>query len=251
MGLRRQAWEWRNLVASGASASTRSHTGNPVNYEGGNTPVAVIPPFNTPIDIFIGGYGNNLDKPAELRATQFIIIDYISGWPMQAHLNIRINETRFFQTPDTVVQSGVPCGAVPFPDSNALNLYSFRGTGADKNIPPIYILPGQTWGIEWTYVSHDLNNIELPPATIYGNQTKISIPANRQYTPTTNDGVFKAYVKYLLVDGSDAVIAMQLLMEGIPICEETISAYKRSLIRSRLFADAALEETPMGVRRVI
>ena len=42
------------------------------------TDVPVTVPADREIDIFIGGYGNNITKPAETTATQFIVIEDIA-----------------------------------------------------------------------------------------------------------------------------------------------------------------------------
>ena len=56
-------------------------------------------------------------------------------------------------------------------------------------------------------------------------------------------------MKYLLLDGSDAVIGMQLLRSGFPVTVENVQAYRRMLIRDELFRDALLP-APTGFRRV-
>jgi hypothetical protein len=35
-------------------------------------------PANRELDLFIGGYGNNITKPAETTATQFVVIEDIA-----------------------------------------------------------------------------------------------------------------------------------------------------------------------------
>jgi hypothetical protein len=53
-----------------------------------------------------GGIGNNITKPAETTATQFIVIEDIAASPVLAGaVQIRINTTDYFQNPD-VTQHG-------------------------------------------------------------------------------------------------------------------------------------------------
>jgi hypothetical protein len=91
---------------------------------------------------------------------------------------------------------------------------------------PIYILPGQTWGIEFY----------LPDGS----------PA---YTAENDYEIHRAFVKYLLLEDVDMVIAMQLLKDGIPVTVENINQYRRSLIRQQLYLDSI---TPIskGTRRL-
>ena len=61
-------------------------------------------------------------------------------------------------------------------------------------------------------------------------------------TPTTDDDIARAYVRYLLIDGPDQLIATRLLEQNIPISPENIQWYKQNLIRNRLRADLGIED---------
>ena len=126
MSIRRQAYEWRNLITEQlydeGFTSTQGHPVlTPPNFLNDGTPFNnSLYSIRLPTDgmsIFTGGRGNNLDIPAALRATQFIVIDSISGWDGQsartlasqwqdAFIQIRINETYYFQTPDGRADKG-------------------------------------------------------------------------------------------------------------------------------------------------
>ena len=60
--------------------------------------------------------------------------------------------------------------------------------------------------------------------------------------PTSDNEIARAYVRYLLIDGPDQLIAMKLLQQNIPISPENIQWYKQNLIRNRLRADLGMEE---------
>ena len=78
MSLRRQAYEWRNIVPVGSNVS---NTGHPIlTYDAAGAVQATVRQIDPdrPIDIMIGGVGNNLEEPAELRANQFIVIDSVA-----------------------------------------------------------------------------------------------------------------------------------------------------------------------------
>ena len=62
MSMRSQVYEWSNLQANA----------NQLRRTTADLPVAVV--ANREYDIFTGGLGNNITKPAETTATQFIVI---------------------------------------------------------------------------------------------------------------------------------------------------------------------------------
>ena len=87
--------------------------------------------------IFVGGLGNNITKPAETTATQFVVIEQVASTPstpitlqstgMGAYTQIRINTTDYFLNPDNRPNDGVPGTASPYPRSvqfqPSFNLY--------------------------------------------------------------------------------------------------------------------------------
>ena len=60
MSMRSQVYEWNGLAPS-------SSTGNYTSANAGRA-----------ISIFIGGFGNNITKPAETTATEFVVIEDIA-----------------------------------------------------------------------------------------------------------------------------------------------------------------------------
>ena len=58
MAMRSQVYEWANLTSSGTSQIRRSAASYPVTVTA-----------NREYDLFIGGIGNNITKPAETTAT--------------------------------------------------------------------------------------------------------------------------------------------------------------------------------------
>lgn len=211
--MRRQLYEWRNVVPTGTIVS---NTGHPVLVEGSITTVALR--ANKPYDIFVGDVGNNLEKPGELLATQFIVIDSIGCWPTQSAVNVRINTTRYFQDPTGVPMEGLTGSAVPFPDSNTAGLFTFESF-VDGLTPTIYVLPGQTWGVE------------------YMPLLNVAAVAD----PTADSEIARAVVRYLLIDGVDQLIAVNLLKNSIPVSAENIQWYKQNLIRHKLMSSLSDE----------
>ena len=129
--------------------------------------------------IFIGGFGNNITKPAETTATEFVVIEdvactptlpstgaatsagttvagQLNGWTQatagaagagtfgpRGYVQVRINTTDYFLNPDNVTNDGIPGTGSPYPRSldfqPSFNLY-----------PDVYVLPGQVWDVRYT-----------------------------------------------------------------------------------------------------
>lgn len=211
MAMRSQIYEWTNLSTSGSDSSIRMTT----------DPFEKSVSGDKKTDIFIGGIGTNITKPAETTATQFVVIEDIAT---SAHANsavqVRINTTDYFQNPDITDQVGVPGLASPYP----------RGTASDGGVAPtagdnvlpsfsltpeIYVLPGQTYSV--LYTANQSTAI-----TAYGS---------------ANTTAVACFVKYTLYDGPDSLIANRLLEMGITVNPGNVDWYKRSLL-SRASAPA-------------
>ena len=223
MSMRSQVYEWSNLAAGGLGLTSVATLRRSVDAQ------QQVVPANREFDIFIGGIGNNITKPAETTATQFIVIEDIacSAW-LGGALQVRINTTDYFQNPDVTDQAGVPGLASPYPrgSSNTLAATSALEAANTNNLlksfdlyPDIYVLPGQVFQILYSLTT---TNADFPAA----NQT----------------AVVSAFVKYTLYDGPDALIANKLLELGVTINPNNVDWYKRTLIeqqqRSRVAAVA-------------
>ena len=210
MSMRSQVYEWdagRNTGATAANAGNR-------------------------VSVFIGGVGNNITKPAETTATEFVVIEDIAVSPTlplgisanavvttdirglsydpvqgtaggRAFCQVRINTTDYFLDPDNVPNDGIPGTASPYPRSinfqPAFNLY-----------PDVYVLPGQVWDALVTFYN----------AGAFAGATAAA-------------GELQCFVKYTLYDGPDALIANKLLEMGISINPGNVDWYKRSLLQAQ------------------
>ena len=221
MSMRSQVYEWANL-APAAQTSTLRRT------------IADVPKALTAgreLDLFIGGVGNNITKPAETTATQFIVIEDIACSPnLGGAMQIRINTTDYFQNPDVTDMVGIPGLASPYPRgaNSAVALAAATPaafqTGITGNIlksfdlyPDVYVLPGQTFQILYT--------------------PRLATPAAAD--TATSTAVVSAFVKYTLYDGPDALIANKLLELGVTINPNNVDWYKRSLIEQQQRARVA------------
>jgi len=178
------------------------------------------------ISIFVGGVGNNITKPAETTATEFVVIEDIAVTPSlggtattangeiarglasndglfgpRAYVQVRINTTDYFLDPDNIPNDGIPGAASPYPRSinfqPSFNLY-----------PDVYVLPGQVWDALVTFY-------------------------NDAITATAVYGELQCFVKYTLYDVPDALIANKLLEMGISINPGNVDWYKRSLLQAQ------------------
>mgnify|MGYP003675810090 CR=1 FL=1 len=119
MSMRRQVFEWKNIMPVGETISlNKSPILKPNNVH------TLALPANIPVDIFIGGKGNNLDIPAELSATQYVVIDAIAVWPQNLAAQIYVNTTRYFENPDGTVSEGITGNLVPYPNGHG-GIYNF------------------------------------------------------------------------------------------------------------------------------
>jgi hypothetical protein len=196
MAMRSQVYEWD------ASRSTTAETLN----------------AGQKYSIFIGGVGNNITKPAETTATQFVVLEdvAVSGtqygiWNViatsdvmdgpRSYGQVRINTTDYFLDPDNIGNDGIPGTASPYPRKVSIqpsfNLY-----------PDVYVLPGQTWDVLYTH---------------YEGSTTAGSGGTA--------GEHMAFVKYTLYDGPDALIANKLLEMGVSVNPGNVDWYKRTLIQ--------------------
>jgi hypothetical protein len=196
MAMRSQVYEWD------ASRSTTAETLN----------------AGQKYSIFIGGVGNNITKPAETTATQFVVLEDVAVSGTQygiynviattdvmdgprSYGQVRINTTDYFLDPDNIGNDGIPGTASPYPRKVSIqpsfNLY-----------PDVYVLPGQTWDVLYTHYEG---------ATAAGSGGTA--------------GEHMAFVKYTLYDGPDALIANKLLEMGVSVNPGNVDWYKRTLIQ--------------------
>ena len=230
MSMRSQIYAW-----NGANFNPASATGIAPEFGTGQSGVQT--------SIFIGGFGNNITKPAETTATEFVVIEDVSctpslaansvtvaanigatsltvgqlaGWVVatttavfgpRAYLQVRINTTDYFLNPDNVTNDGIPGTASPYPRSldfqPSFNLY-----------PDVYVLPGQVWDVRYTAYA---------AVTNWGTTGVI----------IANGAAHNAFCKYTLYDGPDALIANKLLEMGISINPGNVDWYKRSLLSAQ------------------
>jgi hypothetical protein len=219
MAMRSQVYEWANFATNAVAATSGSN----IRRQAGS--IAQTVTAERALDIFIGGVGNNITKPAETTATQFVVIEDISCSPQNGGaVQVRINTTDYFQNPDVTDMNGIPGLASPYPvgaDSAGGNTNNVLSSF--NLYPDVYVLPGQTWTCLYT------------PLT--------EVKGAKAQTADATTGV-AAFVKYTLYDGPDALIANKLLELGVTVNPNNVDWYKRTLIEQ---ASAPAPATDGGV----
>ena len=207
MAMRSQVYEWANF----ATNDTVGTSGSNIRRQAGS--IAQTVTAERALDIFIGGVGNNITKPAETTATQFVVIEDISCSPQKGGaVQVRINTTDYFQNPDVTDMNGIPGLASPYPvgaDSAGAATATNNVLSSFNLYPDVYVLPGQTWTCLYT-----------PLEEVQGAKASVA---------TATMGV-AAFVKYTLYDGPDALIANKLLELGVTVNPNNVDWYKRTLI---------------------
>ncbi len=158
MAMRSQVYEWANIVDTPSNTSTTRRKGGRFGS---------FMSANKQYSVFTGGVGNNITRPANTNATQFIVIEDLAVSPhLGATLQVTINTTDYFQTPDTQIKytdgsfAGVSGLASPYPrgarQPGAANIAPTsisvgEGTAVWNTFalyPSIYVLPGQTFDVK-------------------------------------------------------------------------------------------------------
>lgn len=252
--MRRQAYEWRAVVPDLDYANNQGAV--VLNLDPVLSSQPAIPAWtagsSAKVDVFVGDYGNNLDIPGYVKATQFIVIDEISLWPPAATANIWVDTTQYFLNPDRSVSKGISGNASPFgPSGGRRYVPQALSPSYYQSATPVYVLPGQTWGVYYS-----LNDL-TPTLTVYDKQGG-SATINWDYTinasiPLDDGDCFipRCYFEYVLFDGSDALVANHLMEQNIPVNVENVMAHKRMLIRMKLEKDISDQEELETVRKTV
>ena len=212
MSMRSQVYEWANLTTNFGTQNFMLRRG----LNAGAVPV----PIDREISVFTGQYGNNITKPAETTATQFVVIeDLAASAYLGGAVQVVINTTSYFQNPDVTQQAGVPGLASPYPRGSS---DSVGAANADNGVqllnafeltPDVYVLPGQVWDMRYSSTTQNTSG---------GSTLAVA-----------------AFVKYTLYDGPDALIANKLLELGVTVNPNNVDWYKRTLIEQQSAAAAA------------
>ena len=173
-------------------------------------------------------YDNNLN-PLEPEGPIYQVIypnnneiTLSSNYTPNGFVNISINDSRYYQNPDMSPSLGISGDAAPFPiqPGIASPQYNLR--------PNIYVLPGQTYDLEYTV------NTDMPALANYltrlGNVNFGGSPANVTVRPAYGWDFAQVFFDYWLFEGAEAMICHKLLKLGIDIHPDSVDWYKQMIL---------------------
>jgi len=171
-------------------------------------------------DIFTGGTGNNITIPPMATASEFVVLEDLAISPTGGgNMQLTINSTDYFTNPDGTASNGIPAEASPYPCGAASDTNTAAGgqrialAPSFKLDPPVYVLPGQTWTMN------------------YLSDRGISAGGGNE------GGVVGAIVSYTLYDGPDSLIANKLLELGVPVSSNNVDWYKQELLAKSIMKE--------------
>ena len=243
--MRRQVYEWRGIVPSQTSPNPFTLNLHPIL-----TINPLIPQFtanrNEGVEIFVGGYGSNLDIPAFVTAEQFLVVDELSVWPPTASCQLWVNQKLYFQNPDGSTQTsggnniGIhgytspfgPSGGTQFKPLGWIPSWSMSKT-------PLYIKQGSTWGAYFYLNTTQPSQVVKDTTTNTGATRNFNYSLNNNVIPPQDGDIWipRVYIEYVLFDGADSLIAYEMTQRDMPVSVQTVMAYKQMLIRHQLMAD--------------
>lgn len=137
-------------------------------------------------------------------------------------VNITVNDTRYYQNPDMTQSLGISGDAAPFPiqPGIAVPQYQLR--------PNIYILPGQSYDVEYTV------NTDMPAFADYltrvGNVNFGGDPVNVTVRPAFGWDFAQVFFDYWIFEGAEAMICQKLLKLGIDVHPDSVDWYKQMIL---------------------
>ncbi len=239
MSMRSQVYAWNGNAFRGTAAGAVAGSFIPLTSSGVQT------------SIFIGGFGNNITKPAETTATEFVVIEDVACTPslpaggattagiaggIAATLPGQLNtwtldpasapalasrgvigpraylQVRINTTDYFLNPDNVTNDGIPGTASPYPRSLDFQPSF--NLYPDVYVLPGQVWDVRYT---------SYAPAPNWG----------KTGNGLLNGADHNAFCKYTLYDGPDALIANKLLEMGISINPGNVDWYKRSLLSAQ------------------
>jgi hypothetical protein len=201
-----------------------------------------LPNAGETFSIFTGGYGNNVTESNLVRDGSFVVIDRFGStpglitdtqaftvggggryeldiWKPNGFVNIWIDTTGYYQDPQNVSSLGISGNAAPYPETEGI-----RPVHYSLN-PSIYVEPFITWDVRYTMMN-DLKNY-LTNLARYPNV------APQVVGVTTSCKIAEVFVQYWLFNGSDALIAEELLKLGIPVNVDNSEWFRRQLVKQQ------------------
>ncbi len=149
-------------------------------------------------------------------------ITMVSDYKPNGFVNIVVNDSRYYQNPDLTPSFGISGDAAPFPIQPGIGVpqYTLK--------PNIYILPGQTYDVEYTV------NTDMPALADYltrvGNVNFGGSPFDVTIRPASGWDFAQVFFDYWLFEGAEALICHKLLKLGIDIHPDSVDWYKQMIL---------------------
>ena len=254
-----QYYEWMNQGAGIESRSEDTNYQVPTGWTEGGISIDI---FN-PVSSSGAQIGNKLSKAPSVGSNQFIVIERLGVSPfLQGSMDIKVNQTYYFQLPDNTMSttnnddgveqpvgiSGLlfpyPCSAQQ-PAGRATDAFGQVGTGGITM--PEASVPG---GPSNYFVDTGGTLIPMmkkldPPIYILGGQSfsfiyncasKNAVAAGSAVPEVfPGGGTVMAFVSYTLHEGPEALIANELVGMGIPVTNNNIDWMKRQTLKNLLY----------------
>ncbi len=144
--------------------------------------------------------------------------DYYENVVPNGFLQLEVNDTGYFSDPIHVRGIGISGDAAPFPQEVGFKVpqWSLK--------PNCYILPGQTWDLQYT-VMNDMAGLQEYIDEKYTGATEDNYGVIGSYW------VFaEAFASYYLFEGAEAMICHQLLKLGITVNPDSVLWYKKQIL---------------------
>ncbi len=144
--------------------------------------------------------------------------DYYENVVPNGFLQLEVNDTAYFSDPIHIQGIGISGDAAPFPQEVGFKVpqWSLK--------PNCYILPGQTWDLQYT-VMNDMEGLQLYIDEKYTGATPDNFGIIGSYW------VFaEAFCSYYLFEGAEAMICHQLLKLGITVNPDSVLWYKKQIL---------------------
>ncbi len=149
-------------------------------------------------------------------------ITFVSDFKPNGFVNLVVNDSRYYENPDGTTSPGISGDAAPFPvqPGIAVPQYALK--------PNVYVLPGQTWDVEYT-VFTDMQTFPYYLERV-GYRPLGGEPLNITTRPSTLWDFARVFLDYWLFEGADALICHKLLKLGIDIHPDSVDWYKRMIL---------------------
>ena len=170
----------------------------------------LIPYVNEEQFVVIDHFGST---PGVVATPAFTGVN-LTSWVPNGAVQIDVNSTSYYQGPQNVQSEGISGDASTYPLTQIPQLkihYKLR--------PSVYVLPEQTWDIQYTM----FNDISGYIVNNTDGVTTIPISTNLAHV----------FLQYWLFEGTDAMICHRLLSLGIPINVANVEWYRQQLLVSR------------------